>query len=401
MISKSDLSQRRKRAQNFILGLNTGRQGEYKYSNVGQPILYSSCYALMSLHYLGSEISDRAGWANYILAYQQPDSGAFVSPELFSGTGGRHDREHLTLHLATTVLPCLDILGVSPRFTLDFAHRFLAPKVLAEWLGARDMRDAWLEGNNLLFLLQLLIYLRDDEAAAGAAQRLAELFAWLDRTADRNTGLWGTDGFCSNFIAMCGGYHQLLAYYSENHTLVSPNRLVDVTLELQHPDGGFHPEGGGGACEDVDAVDILVNLYKRHDYRRAEIRNALRRVAASIIHQQVDDGGFVYRRNEPFSHMGMQSTLTPANQGTVFGTWFRLHTLALIGEVLSDTALGQVHWGFNRRMSMGWHLPSRVNCPSHLGWLGEELQQAGKKKFIASLLPYPALRWLLRARQAH
>ena len=50
--------------------------------------------------------------------------------------------------------------------------------------------------------------------------------------------------------------------------------MIDTVLGLQHVDGGFNPRGNGGACEDVDSVDILLNLYKRFDYRRADIRFA-------------------------------------------------------------------------------------------------------------------------------
>lgn len=360
MISSRQVTALRSRVAGFVNGLNTGRPGEYKYSLTGQPNLYASCYALMTLHYLDALPEDAAArgtWADYLLSFQDEATGLFAGPELKEPlpAGAKHDIEHLGLHLATTVLPCLDILGVRPRHSLRFAHRFLDQGVLAQWLAQRDWRDAWLEGNNLLFVLQLLIYLRDDERQPEAQARLDEFFAWLDAEIDPATGLWGTNGYCSNFVAMCGGYHQLLAYYSERRPLTASHRLVDVTLALQHGDGGFHPAGGGGACEDVDAVDILVNLYKRHDYRRPAIRTSLRAAMRSILKKQMPDGGFVYRLNEPFSHMGMVATLTPPNQSNLFATWFRVHTLALAAQVLSDSVLARLEWNFNPRMSMGWH----------------------------------------------
>lgn len=380
----------RARVVEFIHARHTGVPGEYAYSVTGSPNLYSSCYALMTLHYLGAlpESADaRRQWAEYILGWQAPETGIFMGPELLEPPlpGAKHDFDHLAMHLTTTVLPCLDILGAQPRHPLTFAHRFLDAATLADWLHARDWSDAWLEGNNLLFVLQLLIHLRDDEKQPEAGARVEQFFDWLDAQVDPATGLWGTNGCTSNFVAMCGGYHQLLAYYYEARPVNSPERLVDVTLALQHADGGFHPRGGGGACEDVDAVDILVNLYKLHDYRRAEIRVALRKTVRSIFLKHMPDGGFVYRLGEPFSHMGMAATRTPANQSNMFATWFRLHTLALAAQVLQDTPLADVPWGFNPRLSMGWH-PVDVAAP-HPGWHAaarQEIDAVGMRRWIAS-----------------
>jgi hypothetical protein len=67
------------------------------------------------------------------------------------------------------------------------------------------------------------------------------------------------------------------------------------------------------------------------------------------------DGGFVYRLDEPFIHMGIEKTATPANQSNLFPTWFRLHTLALISEILNDEPCAGFDWKFNQDCSMGWH----------------------------------------------
>jgi hypothetical protein len=135
---------------------------------------------------------------------------------------------------------------------------------------------------------------------------------------------------------------------------------VDTVLSLQHPDGGFAPDGGGGACEDVDAVDILVNLYKRFDYRRPEIRWALRRTLRHLLALQNPDGGFPYGRyrpGDPITHMGVPGTLTRQGDSAAFPTWFRVHTLALLAEVLTDEPALSGSLRFSSCLSMGWHQP--------------------------------------------
>ena len=327
----------------------------------GQETLYGSSFACMIYHYMGQlEIltpSQKEAWATYLNGWQDPESGYFIGPELVPDEmkSRKHSYEHVSQHLAAHVLPALSLLGAQPTHPLKFAYPFTNLDYLQSWLEARDWRDAWLEGNNLIFVGQFLIHLRDIEGIAAAQPALDLYFAWLDKEVDSATGLWGSNGYCSNEIALYGGYHQLIVYYYENRAVNYPKRLVDVALSLQHEDGGFHPRGGGGACEDTDAIDILVNMYKKVDYKRPQIRTALRRGATHILQRKMADGGFVYRLDQPFIHMGVQRTAAPANQSNLFSTWFRIHTLALISEILTDEPFAQRDWEFNDSCSMGWH----------------------------------------------
>lgn len=338
-------------------------QWQFASTPGGPETLYGSSFACMIYQYTGHlktlSASQKKAWADYLNSWQDPESGYFVGPELIPAemNSRKHSYEHVSQHLAAHVLPALSLLDARPAYPLTFAHLFLNLDYLQAWLEARDWRDAWLEGNNLIFVGQFLIHLRDVEGLPAAQPALDLYFAWLDQEVDPATGLWGSNGFCSPEAALYGGYHQLIVYYFENHPVNYPQRLVDVALSLQHEDGGFHPRGGGGACEDTDAIDILVNMYKATNYRRPQIRAALRRGAAHILQRQMPDGGFVYRLDKPFIHMGVQRTASPANQSNLFPTWFRVHTLALMSEILTDEPFAQWDWGFNDSCSMGWHRP--------------------------------------------
>lgn len=327
----------------------------------GPETLYGSCFAVMILHYLKQldalTQEEKLAWAAYLNAWQDPETGYFLGPELVAEElkSRKHSYEHVSQHLAVHVLPALRLLGSQPQYPLTFAHQYLDPDFLQSWLDARDWHDAWLEGNNLLFVGQFLVYLRDNENMPEAQNALDLFFSWLDKEVDPATGLWGSNGFCSNPAALYGGYHQLLVYYYENHPVNYPERLVDVALSMQHADGGFDPSGGGGACKDADTVDILVNMYKAVDYKRPQIRIALRKGIEHILKRQMPDGGFVYYLDKPFMHMGIQKTASPANQSNLFPTWFRIHTLALISQILTDEWIAGFDWGFNESFSMGWH----------------------------------------------
>jgi hypothetical protein len=211
-----------------------------------------------------------------------------------------------------------------------------------------------------LFVGQFLIYLRDYENCREAQKALNVYFDFLDREIDPETGLWGSNGFCSKSAALYGGYHQLLTYYYEERKVQYPEKLVDVALSLQHKDGGYNLSGGGGACEDVDAIDILVNVYKSYDYKRPQIRRSLKRALKSILSKQMPDGGFVYKKKTPFIHMGIERTASGVNTSNMFPTWFYTHAIALIAEILKNKTVLDFDWKFNEAFSMGWHRTQEI-----------------------------------------
>ena len=42
-----------------------------------------------------------------------------------------------------------------------------------------------------------------------------------------------------------------------NRKINFPNKIFQNVFILQMKDGLFHPFGGGGACEDLDAIDVV------------------------------------------------------------------------------------------------------------------------------------------------
>jgi glycosyltransferase involved in cell wall biosynthesis len=344
---------------NFIRSQKDESMGAYTSVPNGSITLYGTCYGLLTQRYLDERFQPSTATFDFILACQDKVTGLFHGPEILpeSASSLGHNKEHLLYHLTCTTLPVLQQWTISPKHPVYAAHKFTKTKFLNKWLDERDLTDAWLEGNNLLFIGQLLVYLRDFEKHPEAAKALQIWFEWLDRRIDPKTGLWGTDGFCSNYHGMYGGYHQLLVYYHENRPIHYKEALVDTVLSLQHHDGGFSQNPGGGACEDVDAVDILVNMYKQIDYKRPEIRQALKRNLDLILSIQNKDGGFPYNKTAPSqSHMNIPATRAGQGESTMFATWFRIHTIALIAEVLPEVRLAnKFNFDFSKYLSMGWH----------------------------------------------
>ena len=360
MFKRRDLIHNNKilRCSSFIESIRLKEKAGYSSVVNGYQTLYGTVYGLFSQYYIGSPINIDLETKNFIINCQVK-TGQFIGPELRDYNPPKnikHTLEHLLHHSTCTTIPFCIQFNIPIKYKLKFAHKYCDVKYLTEWLNKRDFSQAWLEGNNFLFVGQLLIYLRDIEKHPKAADALKIWFDWLDKTVDVNTGLWGTNGFCKPAEAVYGGYHQLLVYYYENHPLPNIKGIVDTVLSLQHPDGGFNPKGNGGACEDVDSVDILVNCYKRLNYRRVEIRHSLRRCLKHILATQNSDGGFPYNRNQKQTHMGIPGTEAGPNVSCTFPTWFRIHTLALIAQIIpNEPVLYGIPFQFNQTFSMGWH----------------------------------------------
>ena len=106
---------------------------------------------------------EKAEWADYILSFQDPETGFFLGPEIMEGSAGSasHSRHHVSEHLTAHVLPALSLLGAQPRFPLAFAQDYADLKYLQDWLALRNWEEAWLEGNNLLFVGQFLTELME------------------------------------------------------------------------------------------------------------------------------------------------------------------------------------------------------------------------------------------------
>lgn len=337
------------------------------YSSVpgGKPTLYGTVYMALTRYYLTGSKHLSPETKRFIADHQDPETGFFIGPELndiSQEAANTHDREHLLLHLACATIPACIHFDIPIRHPARFARRFLDIEYLSHWLSQRDFTDAWLEGNNLLFVGQLLVYLRDHENLEAAGPALHYWFNWLDERIDPRTGLWGTDGKCTLHNAMAGGYHQLLVYYHENHPLHYCKQLIDSTMTLQNHRGGFSARNISTACEDVDAADILVNSFKHCHHRPYRVRAALRRLSRLIVSNQNPDGGFSYQADANQSHMGIPDTKAGPNVSTAFATWFRIHTLALCAELnRNDPSLDKEPLYFTNNLSMGWHREGAIH----------------------------------------
>ncbi len=360
------------RADDFLLSLRAhGREGAFRTSLVHDParwpgvLLPGSYDALMALRLTGGldrlSPAERDAAARFLKTFRGAD-GSFRNPQHTpESTFKRPEREetdrYIQFHLGNYSLGALEALGDAEPPVLDFVRWALDPAAVDAWLARRDMRDPWLEGNNIVNLASfLLLFARRggaDEAAAHASLR--RLVDWHHFNQEPATGFWGvgqTHTPAGHLHAMAGATHNFHLFYALGEPIAHHRAIVDYCLTL--------PTSIMSACIDVDAVDILANFLILHDYRRADIRAWLSAKLAAVLAFQGPDGGFSDLRDGVRRLDGwIGGYEEPQGISNAFGTYFRLIAVAMIATVLWP---GRHPWRFRRMIGIGY-FPDHQSSP--------------------------------------
>jgi len=358
--------------------------------------LMASCFAVLIYELFGElpslSRSRLTGWRSYIASFQDKDTGLFLDP-LFRAEDliiDGFDRSYLEHQFTFFALSALNALGGRAPYPLRFLEAYRSPQRIRSWLAALDWSEPWLESNKVMFIASFLLQASEIWHDGAAAEAVQALFDWLDEQQEPETGYWGVRHGASLLNAMAGAFHFYFLYLYLGRPFRYLEAIIDHTLALQHADGLFNPAGGGGACLDLDAVDILVKCSMLTDHRADDVKSALTRAYAGLLGAQNADGGFSEARNRPRpikswkrrlgEAVGLDRLLSrpyipPAELETYSGwsrmqyqlresnlwaTWFRPLALALISTRYPGEFMDSDFWVFRRGPALGWHDPKAV-----------------------------------------
>ena len=216
----------------------------------------------------------------------------------------------------------------------------------------------------------------------------------LDKMQDPETGLWGTQFNASSFVAMAATYHFLIFYKYFNRDINFSDQITTSVLRLQMKDGLYHPFGGGGACEDLDAIDVLSKVVINVDNR---IEQSLKHSYHALEKNYNSDGGFCWAKRPSFAFLFGIEYLNPTSKlfnynmfkwvvknnliGSFFpfikenkiyrysnwdemkfnirfsdawSTWFRLLSIAAIEKMHPSIKSNDIDFKFRPIPSIGW-----------------------------------------------
>ena len=256
--------------KNYILSLKNPQGGFFLQKQYNKSTLMSSAFSILSLELVNSlNHIDIKTEASQFLKNQDKESGLIIDPKLNFPLNNIEDLEKNYIHYQTTAfsISALDALGHTPKHKFIFLDVFRGKQRIIQFFDKINWDNPWHESNKIMFLLQFFSYEYLRVKNNQSLNFIHIILDQLDKMQDPETGLWGTQFNASSFVAMAATYHFLIFYKYFNRGINFSDQIATSVLRLQMKDGLYHPFGGGGACEDLDAIDVLskvvINVDKR------------------------------------------------------------------------------------------------------------------------------------------
>ncbi|MBN2192256.1 MAG: hypothetical protein JW751_05525 [Polyangiaceae bacterium] len=315
----------------------------YRFWQGGKVTLLSTAFAVLTRTLLGGSTERDVERVGRGLRSRQSTTGHFVDPSFRpEDARGTHRPDYIEWQTTYYVLSALDALGERPQHALAFVEPLRAAVRLDRWLEARNWRNFWLASNEIMFLLYFLAYLerrQEDRAAAAVAHQVLDR---LDSRQDPETGYFGSSHASIN-NQMYGAAHIYMFYDHFGRPIRYAEQILDTTLALERATG-LYGHADGGACEDYDAIEILLRVSRHTSHRRFDVRQSLERTATAIRERRRPGaGGFSYRLAPPglaawlwrrafggtYRYSGWRAMTCPLYAPDTWATFFR--TLAIVG----------------------------------------------------------------------
>jgi hypothetical protein len=340
--------------------LKANPYGQYQYAPSSRfPLLYASVYASLIRHLYDDlsqlSFSEKREWINYIQRHQHED-GLFKDPAVANELAETADWwgwRHLTLH---TVMALTALNALAPK-RLSFLAKFKDNEYVARWLNTRDWNGNVAKvSNEIQNHCALIQYARDYQNESWAVDAMDTFYDELDKLQNTETGSWGNNIGSSALLAISvqAGYHIWLLYFYDKKNIRFAQKIIDCSLSTQNRMGGFGAFLSSSACEDIDSLDPLIRLSHMTSHRKPEIEIACERALPWILTNMNHDGGFVFRRNEPYMY-GHENMFSGINESIMFPTWFRTLSLAYLSKILPESIVGRFKWKF-------------IDCPGYQFW---------------------------------
>ncbi len=370
-----------------------------------EPTVLASCWHVLTLEGLGqlgdlsSEVKGR--WVEQLRGSQRED-GVYCTPE--DGPTPTHDLEYLDLQTGYFCLHALDALGEKPLRSPQLPKAILQEGA-KRWLESLDWSNAWLQSNRVMFVLSLLIWRAEHEGDGVAIQRVHEILDGLETLQDPTTGFWGTREGASLLNGMAAAYHFLPFYRYAQRPLRMTAQMIDHVLALQQPDGLFGSGLGGGACEDLDAIDVLLCAVEFQPAEEVRVKAALLRTFWAIFNSQLDDGGFGYSARAgsgTYRFSGLERFDVSKDAGDAWSLWFRLSALHHLKRKYPEDLPDIGNWAFRRLPALGYHRWPQ-DAPARSEWFLARLHRntfskaIGDKRAVVVITNYNLTEYLVEA----
>lgn len=384
--------------KNFILNLYNFN-GSFKFSESNEiHNLFTTCFGIMSLDLIREIQSiDITKTIKFLQDFQNPDTGLFSDSSICPEKKTNHNEDYIQHQQTDFAQLALSVLNVKPKYQYQFLNKYKSLTYIDNWFFKLNWADPWLVSNKIMFILNFFIY-EDEKANKIYIDHIIKL---LIKTQNKSNGYWSLDNAVSFHNQMAGAYH-FLFYFT--YLKIEPkyiNRIIDSTLSIQDHDGLFNYFGGGGSCDDLDAIDILCRSTFYTNYKYDGILKALSKSYNSLKQNQNTDGGYcwakrhnldikkllfsidlnllrktsrkdfilnfqskllnqasiILKRNQMWKYSNIKKMEIPINHSDIWSTWFRLLAIATIEKTFPEICNFKFthNWKMRKKCGLGYY----------------------------------------------
>jgi prenyltransferase beta subunit len=387
----------------FIFNLYNA-DGTFRFSP-GNKIanIYSTCFGVMCLNLINElknfHQKDIDKISNYLQSYQDKKTGFFKSKKLGSNLSSGHTQEYLNLVLTDYIQTALFTLEVKPKYRYHFLTKYKEENFLKEWLNSLDWNNPWLASCQIMALLNLFIYELEEFDEEKNKIYIDFILSFLDTNQNPKNGYWDLKNKSTYHNQMAGAYHYIYIYTYLNKSPKFVEKIIDSTLRIQNFDGLFNYAGGGGSCDDLDAIDLLCRSTFYTDYKNKKIVKAMKKSYLALLKNQNLDGGFCWAKRSlsiryffsiinfsllfkaslrdflknflskirtviqvlifpetlSWKHSTLDSMKLKMDQSDLFSTWFRLTCIGMIETTFPECFEKSFNWKFTKRSGLGFY----------------------------------------------
>jgi len=382
----------------FILSLYKGN-GSFYFSPQNKTCnLYTTCFAVLTLSLINSlkNFKEKEKVVNFIKNHQEKTTGFFVDKKIIINPKSKFNEEYIKLQLTDFAQIALSELGEKPKYKYRFLNKYKNKDYLVKWFRGLDWKNPWFTSNLIMFILNDFIY-EDEKKNKKYIETIMKL---LDEAQNSKSGYWGLEEKSSLHNQMAGAYHFLIFYTYLHKKSKYINKIINSTLAIQDYDGLFNYAGGGGACDDLDAVDILCRATFYSKYKKRKIQEALMKSYSALWCTQNEDGGFCWAKRKTLSlkkiinifnielllishrdflenaksklenqikvlfskslswrYSNIKSMELDLDKSDIWSTWFRLLAIAIIEKTFPEIIQNKsdINWNMRKMPGLGFY----------------------------------------------
>lgn len=375
----------------YLEGIRTSDAYPYPLQKGAKGSMYGSCFAALTAELLNVKLPDADSIKSLLYSHLDKNTGLVVNQELcdekFPPTRS-HNELYLELQTTYFARSALYALGETGLPVVTFAYDLAKNNQVYQWLNDLDWSNPWLVSNLDMFLG---IFLLEHQASApdddNIKKGLDEYYRWHDEHQSEIDGFWGSNP--DLLERMAGGYHIYVIYDAINRKIPLLDEAVTATKSLIWDDLLYVYGGGGGSCEDMDAIDILVRGYLNNPNKHTDLPDNLVVTAERLAYAINADGGYSWRLPTKLSwiiHLFKQGKIKPIvgalktlafklknrshynsthlyssceaypfkiDESDTWSCWFRASAIAMIAQALPERFENECTWLLHNRPGLG------------------------------------------------